>query len=177
MSDISPKTAILYFAIDVETSGLRPVGGDWVIKCAAVKIFQGKIVSEFNTLINVPGRIHPGAQRLHGISRDMLHNQTEPDEAWPEFLEFIGRAPLIAHNARFDMKFTRHELGRLGKRLKNKSLCTLCLASRRYPQLQNHRLETVTRHVLGTIPEDCRLHRALGDARLVAQLWLAMKVK
>jgi len=177
MSDISPKTAIPYFAIDVETSGLRPVGGDRVIECAAVKIFQGKIVSEFNTLINVPGRIHPDAQRVHGISRDMLYNQPAPEEAWANFLRFVGKAPLIAHNARFDMNFIRHELSRLGKRLTNKSICTLRLARRRYLRLPNHRLETVARHVLGTIPKDCRLHRALDDTRLVAKLWLAMEGK
>jgi len=164
-----------YFAIDVETSGMSVAGGDRVIECAAVKICAGEIVSEFSTLINAPCAIHFGAERVHGINREMLYDKPDPDDAWPLFLRFIGKAPLIAHNASFDMRFIRHELALLGKELTNKSICTLRLARKRYPQLANHRLESVARHLFGKIPADCNLHRALGDARLVARIWMAME--
>ena len=49
------------------------------------------------------------------------------------------------------------------------------LARQRLPHLPNHRLETVARHLLGELPEECRLHRALDDARLAARVWLALQ--
>lgn len=163
-------------AIDIETSGLSPMG-DRVIEYGAVKIADGKMVCEIDTLIDVPCRIHPGARRTHEIDNTMLGGQPGPEAAWQDFLAFIGQAPLVAHNARFDINFIQCELGRLNSRLTNKSICTLQLARRRYPRLNNHRLATVARHVLGEIPADCRQHRALGDARLVAYLWRAMGEK
>ena len=90
------------------------------------------------------------------------------------FLEFIADAPLVAHNAAFDMSFIRHELGRLGLGLPNRGICTVKLSRRLYPRLPSHKLEAVARHVLGDIPADCRLHRAMGDARLLARLWVEM---
>lgn len=165
----------VYYAMDVETSGLSPARGDRVIEYAVVKISRGEIVAEYSTLINAPCEIHFGAQRVHGITRNMLNNQPEPVPAWQHFLDFVGKAPLIAHNARFDMTFIRHELTRLEKGLPNKNICTLRLARKRYPHLPTHTLEAVARYVLGEIPAECRLHRALGDARLVAALWLAME--
>lgn len=128
-------------------------------------------------MINAPRIINPGTIRVHGITQEMLYDKPVPCDAWPLFLKFIGKAPLIAHNARFNIGFIRKERARLGKRLPNKSICTLRLARRRYQRLPNHRLETVAQHILGTTPADCRLHRALGDAQLVAQMWLAMEGK
>ena len=166
-----------FCAIDIETSGLRLIGGDRVIECAAVKIENSEIISEFSTLINVLCNIHPKAKQVHGITRKMLIEQPYPQEAWMQFLDFIGYSPLIAHNAKFDMGFIRHELLRLKKRLPNKSICTLRLARKRYPNLSTHKLESVARHIFGKIPADCNLHRALGDARLVAHIWMAMEGK
>jgi len=162
-------------AIDVETSGLSPARGDRVIECAAVWVSRGEIVSEFTRLINAPCTIHPAAAQVHGITPDMLAGQPLPAEVWSDFMECVGDSVLIAHNAAFDVRFIQTELARLGKRLPNRSVCTLKLAKQRYPRLPSHRLESVARHVLGTIPADCRLHRALDDARLVAELWMAME--
>ncbi len=163
--------------IDMETSGLSPAGGDRVIECAAVKIQHDRIVSELSTLINAPCKIHREAVKVHEITSEMLKGQPDPNQAWASFLNFIGDAPLIAHNAKFDIGFIRMELSLLGKRLTNKSICTLLLARKRFPHLDNYRLETVARYLLGDIPIDCQLHRALGDARLVAYIWMAMEEK
>jgi len=84
---------------------------------------------------------------------------------------------LVAHNAKFDVKFLRYELSRLGRRLSNRSICTLKLSKKRFPELPNHTLGTVARHVLGEVPPDLQRHRALDDARLTARVWLAMARK
>lgn len=113
--------------------------GGRVIEIGAVAIEDGRIVDELSTLIRTNAPISYGAFRVHGISPEMLRGKPTPMEVWPTFLEFIGNAPLIAHNAPFDMSFVRHELA-----------------------------------LLGDIPADCRLHRALDDARLAARVWMAM---
>jgi DNA polymerase-3 subunit epsilon len=159
---------------DVETSGLSPATGGRVIEIGAVSIRQGTIDAEFSTLIQVDCAIHWAAERVHGISRAMLRGQPSPAEIWPDFLAFVGDAPLVAHNARFDERFLRFELEQLGMTLRNPVHCSLVASRRNFPRLQSHRLEAVARHVLGEIPSDCRLHRALGDARLLARVWVAM---
>lgn len=156
---------------DVETSGLSPACGARVIEIGAVAVQDGQLAAEFSTLIGVDCDIHWAAQRVHGISRTMLRGQPQPAEVWPAFLDFVEDAPLLAHNARFDASFLRHELGLLGLGLGNPIHCTLEASRRHFPRLASHRLETVARHVLGAVPDDCRLHRALGDARLLAQVW------
>ncbi len=156
---------------DVETSGLSPVNGARVIEIGAVAVEDGAIAAEFATLIGVDCEIHWAAQRVHGIDRAMLCGQPGPAEVWPAFLAFVADAPLVAHNAPFDNRFLAHELALLGLDCSNPVHCSLVASRRRYPQLTSHRLEEVACHVLGAIPADCRLHRALGDARLLARLW------
>jgi DNA polymerase-3 subunit epsilon len=163
-----------YIVIDVETSGISPLRGNRVLEIAAVELRGTEIVAEYTSLINVSCSIHPAAARIHGISPSMLCDAPGPEKVWAAFLQFVGRSPLIAHNAQFDTGFIRHELALLGLALPNKSICTLMLTRRRFPRLDSHRLESVARHVLGGIPDDCRLHRALGDARLTARMWLAL---
>jgi len=162
-------------AVDVETSGLFPSNGDRVIECAAVIIKNREIHSEFHTLINAPCKIKHDAHRIHGITQQMLLSAPSPGEAWSVFSKFIGDLPLLAHNAQFDQGFIRCEFLRLGLRISNHFTCTLARARKRFPSLPNHRLETVARHVLGKIPKECQLHRALGDARLVARVWMDME--
>lgn len=159
---------------DVETSGLSPATGGRVIEIAAVAIGSGGIMTEFSTLIDVDCHIHRAAHEVHGISRTMLRGHPAPREAWQQFIGFVGKAELIAHNARFDAAFLHAELRRLDLTLSNPVRCSLLESRRRFPRLSSHRLESVARHVLGGIPDDCRLHRALGDARLLARVWVAM---
>ncbi|NVN90371.1 MAG: 3'-5' exonuclease [Desulfuromonadales bacterium] len=161
-------------SIDVETSGISPLRGSRVIEVAAVEIWNGQAVAEFASLIDVACCIHPAAERVHCISSEMLRGSPGPEEVWASFLKFAGNSPLIAHNAAFDIGFIRHELALLGLSLTNRSICTLKLARRRFPRLGSHRLEAVARHVLGGIPDDCSLHRALGDARLAGRVWVAL---
>lgn len=160
--------------VDVETSGLSPQRGDRVIEIGAVVVSGGLIGEEFHTLIDVDCRIHWAAERVHGISRSMLSGKPLPEEVWASFLEFVRDSPLVAHNARFDLGFIRHETARIGRGLRNQVHCSLELSRRRFPDLASHKLEAVARHVLGEISKDCRLHRALGDARLLARVWVAL---
>ena len=159
---------------DLETTGFSPQRGDRVIEIGAVAVISGEVVAEFQSLIRVPRAIPWQASQVHGITDAMLDGQPLPEEVYPDFCDFLGANTLVAHNARFDLPFLAHEFGRLGMGLRNRHICTLQLARRRLPHLSDHRLETVARHLLGPLPAETRLHRALDDARLTARVWMAM---
>ena len=160
--------------VDVETSGMSPAYGGRVIEIGAVSVIGSEIISEYNTLINVDCQIHPGAYHVHGISKSMLSGWPSPEVVWPDFLDFIGDSPLVAHNASFDMGFIRFELARLRLSIDNEVKCSLALSRKALKNLPSHRLSSVAVHVLGKIPADIHLHRALGDAKLLANIWIKM---
>ncbi len=157
--------------LDVETTGLSAERGGRVIEIGAVAVVDGVIIDTFDTLIDTSAVISYGAYRVHGISGDMLRGKPRPEEVWNSFLEFAGDAPLVAHNAPFDRSFVRNELSLQGKTLPNSWQCTVRLARKCLPSLPNHRLETVYRHLFGSLPASVRRHRALDDARMAAMIW------
>jgi len=166
--------AVRHVAVDIETTGLYPQRGARVIEIGAVAIEGWKCVAEFESLINCGKRIPARAQKVHGISTEMLVGQAGPEEALQSFLRFISRSILVAHNAKFDIKFLRYELGRLGLGLNNSYVCTMKMSRRCFPHLANHRLESVAQHLFGELSSGIRLHRALDDARLTAKVWMEM---
>lgn len=160
--------------IDVETTGLNPRRGHRVIEVGVVMFQDGQLAGEFHSLVATTRRISGEVSRIHGITNEMLQNQPEPEEVFPALQDIIGSNTLVAHNAPFDVAFLRHEFSRLGMALQNPVMCTLELSRRRYPQLPNHKLQTVARHLFGDPPTGHRNHRALDDARLTAKIWMAM---
>jgi len=163
-----------FIAVDVETTGLSTKRGDRIIELGAVALEGDRIGEEFHALISVKERIHWAAQQVHGITNEMLLGKPMAEEVMPEFRRFITDSTLVAHNARFDIGFISDEFQRLGLGLTNPYHCTLELSRSLYPKLLNHRLETVYRHLFGSIPEKTMRHRALDDARLVARMWVEM---
>lgn len=171
------KAAGRFIAVDVETTGLSTSRGDRIIEIGAVVLDGDRIGEEFHALISVKERIHWAAQQVHGITNEMLLGKPMAEDVMPEFKKFITDSTLVAHNARFDLGFISHEFLRLGMELTNPYHCTLELSRSLCPKLQNHRLETVYRHLFGRIPEEAKRHRALDDARLVARMWVEMAGK
>lgn len=156
---------------DFETTGLSPKQGHRVIEIGAVALDNLEIVEEFSTLVDAGQPISWQAEQVHGISNAMLAGAPTPDEVFSDFHSFIGSAPLVAHNASFDTRFLTAEFGHLGFDLPNPVHCTLKLGRAKLPQLHNHKLETIFRHLGGEVPEDAQLHRALDDARITAYVW------
>lgn len=159
---------------DVETTGFSPLRGDRIIEIGAVMVEGRRCTGEYQTLVSVPESVARKASQVHGITDRMLQGQPLPEEVYPALRDFIGGSTLVAHNASFDLAFLAHELARLGMSLPNRHICTLRLARRRLPELPNHRLETVYRHLFGELPDGNWRHRALDDARLTARVWLAL---
>lgn len=162
----------MIIAIDTETTGLSPARGDRVIEWAAVKIEGGRIVDRKSMLINPGVRIPVQVQRIHGIRPQDLADAHSPHDAWMEFFRFVGGAPLIAHNMRFDKSFISAEVARLGLRFKNPTNCTLELSRKCYPNLPSYGLEALANKFQLERLNTGKFHRALNDAYCVASLWL-----
>jgi len=167
-----------FVVFDVETTGLSPRYGDRIIEIGAIVIENGTVMEEYSTLIDTKRAINREAQQVHGITREMLIGKPKPKEIMPKFEEFIRNSILIAHNARFDMAFIRHEFHRQKLPFNYQYICTLEMSQERLPHLPNHKLGTVYRHLMGTTGDILKQqHRALADARMVAAIWLAMEGK
>jgi DNA polymerase III subunit epsilon len=170
----STDHACRYVIIDVETTGLRPGRGGRVIEVGAVAVESQEVVGEFHSLVRVNRSVPLQARRIHGISDAMLMGQPTAEEVFPRLRSFAGDAVFVAHNAVFDIRFLRHEFGRLGLDLPNRCLCTLEMSRRLFPQLRDHKLETVYRHLFRASSGVIQQHRALDDARMVAKVWMEM---
>ena len=160
--------------VDVETSGLSASRGGRVIEIGAVVVEGGHIIDEYAALIDTGVSISYGAFQVHGISEQMLCGQPSPQDIWPNFAEFVGNMPLVAHNASFDCSFVRNELALVGLLHLNLWHCTLRLARKKLPKLPNHRLDTVYCHLFGGLPAGVQRHRALDDARMAARIWVGL---
>ena len=101
--------------IDVETTGLDYTR-EKIIEFAGVKLVNGKVKEKFETLINPKQHIRKSSQAIHGISEEDLVDAPLEEEIFPKIFEFIGDAPIVAHNAIFDYSF----LNRTSKRLFDK---------------------------------------------------------
>ncbi|MBN2180148.1 MAG: 3'-5' exonuclease [Deltaproteobacteria bacterium] len=168
------KSVFRYVALDVETTGLSPRKGHRIIEVGAVAIEYGKPVGELSSLVNSGRKIPCQTARIHGITDAMLTNQPLPDEIMPRLWDFLKDSIVIAHNARFDVEFLRHEFGLISLQLENKAVCTLEMSRKLYPGLPNHRLNTVYRYLFGEKPANVQRHRALDDAKMTAAIWLEM---
>jgi exonuclease, DNA polymerase III, epsilon subunit family len=163
-----PETDFVVF--DLETTGAKcpPCR---ITEIGAYRIEKGKIVDEFQTLVNPETPIPPFITGLTGISDRMVRNAPKFRDVAPDFLEFIGDAVLVAHNAHFDIRFLNHEIGRIynGYRVANPHLCTVQLSRKLLPHIENHRLHTVADYYSIRIENR---HRAGDDALATAKIFV-----
>ena len=155
--------------LDLETTGGSAVH-DRITEIAAVRVENGVEVARWSTLVNPEVSIPPFIQSLTGITNDMVEDAPTFSQVAPRLLELLDGAVFVAHNVRFDHGFVVNELARLEKPLKIKTLCTVRLSRKLYPQHKGHGLDAIMqRHGLHTQAR----HRAMGDVEVVLQ-WLQL---
>ena len=151
--------------VDLETTGAHPAWNR-VTEIAVVEVQDGEVVSEWSTLVNPGTSIPPAIQALTGITNDMVAGAPAFEDLAPGLYERLEGRVFVAHNARFDYGFLRHEFERAGLRFQAKTLCTVKLSRRLYPGHARHNLDSlIDRHGLRCSAR----HRALGDAQAVWQ--------
>lgn len=158
--------------LDFETTGLSPAYGDRVIEIGAVRIEGGEITGKFQELMNPCRNVSGFIEGLTGISNAMLKDAPPCEDVMYKFADFIEGYNLVAHNASFDKGFLDAELGRIDRAYTGGFACSMLAARRIYPEAENHKLETLVRHL--KLPSDGGFHRALYDSEMTAQLWLTM---
>ncbi|MEX2127805.1 MAG: 3'-5' exonuclease [Xanthobacteraceae bacterium] len=148
---------------DLETTGLSPHGCR-IIEIAALRVAKGGIpCGSFQALIRVDEPLPYFITRLTGISDAMLEDGDPIEAALPRFSEFVEDLPLVAYNVAFDMGFLRAEARRQKIPVRNKPLCALAVARAKLPNLPNHKLKTVARHLGISLDQT---HRALDDCEM-----------
>jgi DNA polymerase-3 subunit epsilon len=158
--------------IDFETTGLSP-GPDRAIEVAAVLVHEGKIHDRFQTLMNPGKRVSSFIESYTGISNEMLKDAPSNEKAIKDLMTFIGKTPLVAHNASFDKRFLDFEISRTGKSFDLPMACSLLVARRIYEKAPNFRLQTLVE--LHQLEVSGKFHRALADAEMTAGLWIRMR--
>ncbi len=160
---------------DTETTGLSPAGGDRMVEIGCIEMV-GRVETgrHFHCYFN-PDRPMPSeAEAVHGLSDIFLSDKPRFADRADELLEFIGDAPLVAHNASFDFGFLNHELERCGR----SSVCmsrmvdTLVLARTRHPGAKHSLDALCTRY--GVDRSQRVKHGALLDAQLLAQVYIEL---
>ena len=150
--------------VDLETTGTA-ASADRVTEVAIVRVDEGR-VDEWSTLVNPECSIPAEIQALTGITNAMVGAAPTFGRIADEIAERIAGCVFVAHNARFDYGFLKHEFGRLGRTFTAKVLCTVKLSRRLYPEAARHNLDAlIARHGLNAAAR----HRALGDARILWQ--------
>ena len=152
-----------YVLLDLETTGGNPLDCR-ITEIAAVRVENGQEVARWSTLVNPGTRIPPLIQNLTGISNAMVADAPPFDEVGATLLKLLDGAVLVAHNVRFDHGFLLNEFARMDVALRVKTLCTVRLSRKLYPQHKSHGLDAIMqRHSLTTLSR----HRAMGDVDLV----------
>src|SRR6266568_6798865 len=149
--------------VDLETTGTA-AAEDRITEVGIVRVDGGARVSEWSTLVDPECSIPPEIQGLTGITNAMVARAPTFRQIADEITGRIAGCVFVAHNARFDYGFLKHEFGRLGRAFSAKVLCTVKLSRRLYADAGRHNLDSlIERHQL---PVGNR-HRALGDARVL----------
>jgi DNA polymerase-3 subunit epsilon len=161
--------------LDTETTGLNPAGGDRVVEIGCIELMNRVETGRtFHAYFN-PDRPMPSeAEAVHGLSDTFLSDKPRFADKVEELLEFIGDAPLIAHNASFDFGFLNHELQRCARDplCMSRMIDTLLLARSRHPGAK-HSLDALCAR-FGVDRSQRVKHGALLDAQLLCQVYIEL---
>lgn len=162
--------------LDTETTGLDPSQGHRVVEIGCVELLNHMPTGRsWQKYLNPEREMPPEAAMVHGLTDEFLAKQPLFAEVVDEFLEFIGDAPLIIHNAAFDMGFMNAELSRTGFSPLggSRAVDTVLMARRMFPGAPAS-LDALCKR-FGVDASGRQLHGALLDARLLADVYLELR--
>ena len=167
-----PRKKEIEIVLDTETTGLDYTR-ERIVEFAAVRLENGKIVDEYQTLINPEQHIRKSSIAIHGITEDMVKDAPTEAEALPKILDFIGDYPLVAHNAIFDYSFLNEAKMRvMGTPLENTRIDSQAMFKEIAPELESHGLEALTQRFNVELNNH---HRAMADTMGLALAYPKLK--
>lgn len=170
-----PLNQLEMVVFDTETTGLDLRHKDRVISIGACRLLKGRLLAQdtFNQKVN-PGRSIPAAStRIHGLTDEDVEKSPPLKVVLPRFREYVGRGILVAHNAAFDLLAISQDAEELGLDFTMPILDTLLLSRGLDANLEDHGLDALAERFNLSFPPGTR-HTALGDARVTAELLLAL---
>jgi DNA polymerase-3 subunit epsilon len=159
--------------LDTETTGLDPLRGDRLVEVGCVELFNRMPTGQsFHRYMNPERDMPAEAFAVHGLSTEFLASKPLFAEVVEEFLAFIGDAPLVIHNASFDISFINAELDRIKRPLipRDRLVDTLLLARRKHPGVSNRLDDLCSRYAIDNSHRT--KHGALLDAELLAEVYV-----
>lgn len=163
-----------FVVFDVETTGLNAFGGDSIIEIGAVKIKKGKIIDKFNELINPGVKLRDVITQITKITDKMLKDKDSEEIVIKRFFEWCGDAPMVAHNAKFDVSFIKSAFIKYGLgEFNNTVVDTLELSRAIDPDTRSHSLSSLVKKYDVEFDENAH-HRADYDAEATALVFHKM---
>ena len=158
-----------FVVFDIETTGLNSHTNE-IIEIGAVKIKSGRIVDRYSQLIN-PGRPIPyHITEITSITDEQVANEPKINEVIGKFVDFVGDAVLVAHNAPFDMGFIKRDIKKyLNIDYQCSVIDTLQMARDLFPDLKKYGLGDLNK-TLGLALE--KHHRAVDDSQATANMFI-----
>ncbi|WP_291616400.1 DNA polymerase III subunit epsilon [Bradyrhizobium sp.] len=159
--------------LDTETTGLDPLRGDRLVEVGCIELFNRMPTGQsFHRYMNPERDMPAEAFAVHGLSTEFLAGKPLFVEVVEEFLAFIGDAPLVIHNASFDISFINAELDRIKRTPigKDRLVDTLLLARRKHPGVSNRLDDLCSRYAIDNSHRT--KHGALLDAELLAEVYI-----
>lgn len=161
--------------LDTETTGIEPAEGHRIVEIGCVELYNHVPTRRsFHRYINPERDMPQDAFEVHGLSQDFLSNQPVFRSVAREFLDFVGDANLVIHNAAFDMKFLNAELGWAGlpHLPLTRAVDTLAIARKRFPGSPGS-LDALCRR-FGIDNSRREKHGALLDSEILAEVYLEL---
>lgn len=161
--------------LDTETTGVDPASGHRIVEIGCLEIIDGIKSGEFfHTYLNPERDMPPEAERIHGLTLAFLQDKPVFAETVDMFLDFIGDAPLVIHNAAFDLRFINAELERLGFPTlpMGRAIDTVTLARKKFPGSPAN-LDALCKR-FGIDLSARTKHGALLDAELLAEVYVEL---
>jgi DNA polymerase III epsilon subunit family exonuclease len=171
LSKENPRlTDLVFCAIDLETTGPNPLV-DHIIEIGIVKFTLQHQISSFTVLVNPGVKIPEDVFGIHGISDDMVSESPPFEEVADTLLDYIKDTVLVVQNPLFDLSFIEYSLKRQGyPPMGLEAFDTVRLSRIAFPDLKNHKLATISRHLGLNIP----CHRALSDATACMMVFISV---
>ncbi len=160
---------------DTETTGFDPDSGDRIVEIGALELVNHVVTGKsFHEYLNPERDMPQSAFEVHGLSAEFLADKSLFADVADEFLKFIGDAPLIAHNASFDMKFINAELRKANREVLPlaRAIDSLLIARKKYPGAPAS-LDALCRR-FNVDSSGRTLHGALLDSQLLAEVYLEL---
>jgi len=161
--------------LDTETTGFEPADGHRIVEIGCVELIDHLPTGASRQFYLHPERLVPvESQRIHGLSDEFLADKPKFNEIVEELLDFIGDAPLVIHNASFDLKFMNAELHRVGRPPLPyaRAIDTIEIAKNKLPGARYSLDELCKRFAIDLTART--KHGALLDAELTAQVYLEL---